>query len=196
MVLSAAAQNLLRILIASYFLAGAIGVIPGSDLTPLTERIFSETLAGPVSASIVFVLAYMVMIGMWLRGAALLLGILTFWSSYLKMIDLGMADQLGHFWRDLALIASLILTYAETDPRNHHKRGVLRRGLQPRRVHPRVHAAGADGDLRVRRPMQEQNGPETVNATPADGNGHLRKPVSIEELETIFREEFEIARSN
>ena len=38
-VLSPMAQNLLRILIASYFLAGGIGLIPGTDLSPLTERL-------------------------------------------------------------------------------------------------------------------------------------------------------------
>ncbi len=108
------AQTLLRCLISSYFIAGAIGLIPGIDLLPLTERLLPPALSGPISATTIFVLAYMVMIGIWLRGAALLLGILTFWASYLRMMEQGMGTDLGVFWRDLALIGALMLTYSRS----------------------------------------------------------------------------------
>ncbi|WP_149866406.1 hypothetical protein [Tropicimonas marinistellae] len=188
MVLSSAGQNLLRILIASYFLAGAIGIIPGTDLTPMFLRFLPMPLAGLASGSLVFLLSYLVMIGVWLRGAALTLGILTFWSSYLRMLDLGIVDELGGFWRDLALIAALMLTYAETDPRNHGKRSPLRRKIAPRTVDPRA----------VVIPEEDEKQPLTAQrARIADRRReHMREPVSVEELEDIFREEFEIARSN
>ena len=79
-------------------------------------------------------MAYLVMIGVWLRGSALLLGTVTFWASYLKMIELGMEHELGAFWRDLALIAALMLTYCDRDPRDSNKRGIVRRRIVPRKV--------------------------------------------------------------
>ncbi len=192
LVLSAPAQNLLRILIASYFLAGAIGLIPGSDLTPLFGRVLPEQIAGPSAACFVFVLSYLVMIGVWLRGAALTLAIVTFWASYLRMMDMGIADELGGFWRDLALIASLMLTYAETDPKNREKRAPLRcepsdADVDPHpQVRPRQPAAA--------RPLPD--GPTDQTGSPVVRHDHLRQPVSSEELEHIFREEFRQARTS
>ena len=49
----------------------------------------------------------MVLIGVGRRVAALLLSLLLFWASYLTMY---MGNDLGAFWRDLALIGGLLLT--------------------------------------------------------------------------------------
>lgn len=181
-VLSSAVQNMLRIVIASYFLAGAIGIIPGTDLTPLFAHFIPIDAARLAGGALVFALAYLVMIGVWLRGAALTLGILTFCSSYVKMLELGMASELGGFWRDLALIAALILTYAETDPRNYAKRTPVRRQAEPPTV--------VVPETPTAPPARSRRKPPEVRGS------HLRQPVSVEELEDIFREEFEIARSN
>ena len=37
------------------------------------------------------------------------------------MLSLGVADNLGQFWRDLALIGALMLTYAEPDTKTRGK---------------------------------------------------------------------------
>lgn len=173
------AQNLLRITIASYFIAGAIGLIPGSSLLPLTARILPAPVAGPVATLAVFGLAYLVMIGLWLRGAALTLGLLTFWASYLRMLDLGLAKELGTFWRDLALIAALMLTYADTNSESIRCRGILRRP-RPKRIFLRH--VGPD------RPTTRKGAPQAVGER---GSERL----SIEEMERLFHEDFENARA-
>jgi ABC-type amino acid transport system permease subunit len=87
-----AAQMSVRMLIASYFMATAVGSIPGADTGALLAPLLNEPLSRVVAGSIVFTLATMVLIGKQTRLAALLLGLLT-------------------FWRDMALIAALMLTY-------------------------------------------------------------------------------------
>jgi len=134
--LNATAQNLLRIVIASYFLAVALNLIPGTSLTILAAQVLPLHIAEPLSAMLVFALAFMVMIGLFMRPAALVLGLMTFFASYLRTIELGVADELGTFWRDLVLIAALMLTYAENAPRDARMRRVLRRKVTPRRVTP------------------------------------------------------------
>lgn len=176
-VLGSTAQNMLRVLIASYFLAGAIGLIPGTDLTSLTDRLLPTVLSAPVAGLTVFILAYLVMVGIWLRGAALLLGILTFWASYLHMIGLGLESELGVFWRDLALIASLMLTYAEPDAEAIENRNLLRR-IQPRQEPP---APIMDHSMTWHEPVERTYGHEKL---------------SVEELERLFHEDFEQARTN
>jgi uncharacterized membrane protein YphA (DoxX/SURF4 family) len=134
LMLSATGANLIRILIASYFLALGAGVIPGSDISALFAAVLPAPYAGLLAGGIVFALAYMVLIGFWLRPAALLLALVVFWSSYISVSHLGFADQLGGFWRDMALIAALILTYAETDPRARSRRSAFRSVRTPRRL--------------------------------------------------------------
>jgi hypothetical protein len=53
----------------------------------------------------------MVLLGKQTRLAALILGLLTFYASYLHMVQMGIDHVLGAFWRDMALVAALMLTY-------------------------------------------------------------------------------------
>lgn len=137
--LNATAQNLLRIVIASYFLAVGLNLIPGTNLTILAEQVLPPHVAAPLAAMIVFALAFLVMIGLYMRPAALVLGLMTLFASYLQMIELGVADELGTFWRDLVLISALMLTYAENAPRDYKMRSAIRRKVTPRRVAPVDH---------------------------------------------------------
>ncbi len=147
--LNMTAQNLLRILIASYFLAVGLNLIPGTDLSLLTKQLLPEHVAVPLAAMLVFALAFMVMIGMFMRPAALVLGLLTFFASYLRMIELGVEDELGTFWRDLVLVAALMLTYAENAPRDYQMRRAIRRTITPRRIRP---APQSEPRLRIKQP--------------------------------------------
>ncbi|MGI1661818.1 hypothetical protein ACRDNQ_06225 [Palleronia sp. KMU-117] len=132
--LTATGANLIRIVIASYFLALGAGVIPGTDVSALLSPVIPDPLAGLLSGALVFGLAYLVLVGVWLRPAALLLALVMFWASYISAAQAGFAPQLGSFWRDMALIAALILTYAETDPRARTRRSALRSLRAPRRL--------------------------------------------------------------
>ncbi len=125
---------ILRVLIGSYFLAVALQIIPGTDLSILFDSILPAPIDGALSAGLVFLLAFMVMIGLHMRVAALVLAMMTFFASYLTMIQLGVDQELASFWRDIALIAALILTYSENDRRNLHRTRVVRRKIEPRRL--------------------------------------------------------------
>lgn len=131
--LSQNGQNLVRIVIASYFLAVSLGFIPGTSALPLTEPFLPEPYADAASKAIIFATAYLVLIGLWLRFAALLLATVLFWSSY---IDNAGAGNLEGFWRDLALIGALILTYTQTLPRAEARRAALRWQRSVRRITP------------------------------------------------------------
>ncbi len=150
--LNATAQNLLRIVIASYFLAVGLNLIPGTNLTILAEQILPAHVAAPFSAMMVFALAFLVMIGLYMRPAALVLGLMTLFASYLQMIELGVADELGTFWRDLVLIAALMLTYSENAPRDYRMRSAIRRKVTPRRIAPSEHAHTARPAAQVTAP--------------------------------------------
>lgn len=108
---SDAAQMTVRMLIASYFMATAIGSIPGADTGALLSPLLGDAMSRVIAGSLVFTLATMVLIGKHTRLAALTLGLLTFYASYAHMVQMGIDHVLGAFWRDMALVAALMLTY-------------------------------------------------------------------------------------
>lgn len=191
--LNQSGQNLVRIVIASYFLAVALGLIPGTAALPLTEPFLPEPYADAASKAIIFTTAYLVLVGVWLRAAALILATVLFWSSFIQNIGAGTLDG---FWRDLALIGALILTYTQTLPRSENRRAALRWTRRVRHIAPtRV--------ITPRRPVAA-----TRAVTPTDpvapalpvacsaGTPRLRivaSTTSPQEAENIFRDDPGIA---
>lgn len=136
--LSPSAQNLIRILIASYFLALATGLVAGTELAAPFAPLLPDPWAGRAGAALVFALAYLVMIGVRLRAAALGLALTMFTAHCVGAAQIGLAAQIDTLWRDLALIGALILTYGESSPRAYRKRGILKPRPVVRRLTPRA----------------------------------------------------------
>lgn len=157
-------QSWLRVLIASYFIAVAIGAIPGTDFTILFGLIADPGTANLLTAIVVFTLAYMVMIGCYLRVAALLLGMMTFFSAFVIFVGPQGGGDLGTFWRDIALVSALMLTYAT--------KARLRRSDVPRPAAPR---SANIADLAVHRARLSTTRPMDVRA-----------PLGEREIENIF----------
>lgn len=134
--LTPSAQNLSRILIASYLMAIALGLVGGTTGSVIWEMFLPEDTANIVATVSMFGLAFMVMIGVWLRPAALLLAIVMFWSSYITLISPDATTNVDSFWRDLALIGALFLTYAQSSRRVARMRSVLRRKHHVRKLKP------------------------------------------------------------
>jgi uncharacterized membrane protein YphA (DoxX/SURF4 family) len=129
------ARALLRVIIGSYFLAVALALIPGTDLAILFSGVLPHPYDGALAMGLVFALAFMVMLGHATRVAALVMAMITFYASYLTMLQLGVADELGSFWRDLALIAGLLLTYSD-DADGHNLRNTAEWALARRKMRP------------------------------------------------------------
>ncbi|MBF9029859.1 hypothetical protein HKCCE3408_05590 [Rhodobacterales bacterium HKCCE3408] len=114
--MSETARSLLRVLVASYFIVVALGFVPGTDFTVLEHLGGPSIIVGIVISALVFGLAFMVMIGAYTRLCALLLGLMTVFAAFLGLAHPGASLDIGAFWRDLALIAALMLTYADPAP--------------------------------------------------------------------------------
>jgi uncharacterized membrane protein YphA (DoxX/SURF4 family) len=108
------AQLTVRMLIASYFMAASVGSVPGASTGALLAPLMDDPLGRAIGGSIVFTLATMVLLGVQTRIAALGLGLITFYASYLHIVQIGDQPALGAFWRDMALVAMLMLTYGNT----------------------------------------------------------------------------------
>ncbi len=103
---SLAASQTARILIVSYFIALAFGLIQGAEIKRLASPFLSESNAGIAMGAIVIGLCALVLIGVFRRPAALVLSLVVFWASYMTLFAQG---DINGFWRDLALIGGLLI---------------------------------------------------------------------------------------
>lgn len=135
--MSASGFNLLRTVLASYFIGVSLGLINGTNVTALAHLVLPGHLAVFVANTAVFILAYLVLMGMWLRPAALLLAAWVLACSAYVTFDLGTSEAASDFWRDLALIAGLMMTYLQSSIRNSRHRAMVRFAHQPRKIKPK-----------------------------------------------------------
>ena len=133
-------QNLVRILIASYFIGVSLGLINGTDATTLAATFLPSKYAVILGCTLTLALSYMVLTGLCLRTVALSLGALIFASSYVATFTAAGDFTIGDFWRDLTLVGALMLTYVSPGPRAARHRSVFR--IKPRlrrlKAHKRI----------------------------------------------------------
>ncbi len=104
---NASAHFVVRVLIVSYFIALALGLIRGTDFSNLLTMFLPEMAAIYIARFIVLLLSGMILFGVGRRVGALLLSLALFWASYIALYA---GNDIGAFWRDLALIGGLLLT--------------------------------------------------------------------------------------
>lgn len=102
-------QGLIRSAVAGYFFAAGLGIAADPPLLPLAARILPGIAADAFAAVVTVTLALVILVGLHARAAALGLALLTFWSGYVTLQDLGVADDLSPAWRAMALLGALFL---------------------------------------------------------------------------------------
>ena len=107
--------SVVRILIASYFLAMATGLVFEPASRTFLDPLLPLEYAQLTSTTYLFVTAFAIMVGVFLRPAALLLAVYIFWSGFLHYDLGGSQAALSAYWRDMALLGAILLI-AVTEP--------------------------------------------------------------------------------
>jgi|GEM_PF-4148456 len=147
--LSKTGQQAIRLLISSYFIGAATGVVPYQAGHDLALMLVGADLAPMVFTAFLFTTAWLVLIGRQARGAALLLALFVFWAGYMASFGPSHSLAFHEFWRDLALIGGLFLTYSVPTrvPRDATSAG------KPKRPH----LVRRDGSCPLSAPMHSAN---------------------------------------
>ncbi|MEQ9038485.1 MAG: hypothetical protein RIE24_09045 [Silicimonas sp.] len=106
-------RSVTRLLIVSYFIGLGFGYVDGTRIDVLLSPFLPDSASKLVASATVIGLAVLILLPKYRRGAALLLALFVFWASYLTMVVQSDHGQIGSFWRDLALIGALLLTYGD-----------------------------------------------------------------------------------
>ena len=184
--MSQSGTNLLRVVLSSYFIGVSLGLVHGANVTALAKVFMPDNYANFLTNTTVFVLAYLVLMGVWLRPAALLLAIALLSNSLFLLLNSTSPDVMSDFWRDAALIAGLMMTYLQTTMRDVRRRAVLRRLPKARKISPtekvmprRVASFRKDGEM-TSRPIS------LLNAQAAKAEAEPVEPLKSAEVINIF----------
>lgn len=104
--------NLIRIVIGSYFMAISIGLINGLDHTALFTPLLDAPTAQLAGTGVLFTLSLIFMSGVALRMAALTLALFILCSSAAGNFLSYDPQPMSAFWRDMALVCAVLMTYS------------------------------------------------------------------------------------
>ncbi|MCW9042789.1 MAG: hypothetical protein OQK05_05540 [Pseudopelagicola sp.] len=124
----------MRILVASYLMAASVGIAPGPDLVPILEQFMPRTSATVLGTAVLFLLAYAMMAGMWLRITILLLAIILVGTSYMENFILAATPDLGTMWQEVVVLCALMQNLIHLTNRQLRKSAIVRRKKPVRRI--------------------------------------------------------------
>jgi hypothetical protein len=168
--------NLIRIVIGSYFLAIALGLVDGVDKGALFVGAWPLEQASLAGSVVLATIATTFMSGVCLRLSTLALALFVLCSSIMQTYVTAAPAGVSAFWRDMSLVCAILLCYGAANRREVRKvRWYLRRGkgwigraghqgtaVRPRRVPARGvarrRADSAEYD-RMLRPLIAPTGP-------------------------------------
>lgn len=137
-------QRAVRICVAGYFISIVLGIVPGTDISRLADAFLPGEAGQFLGDATMAGLAVAILMG-WHRGVStVVLAILLFVSSYFDLsahyLSAGHphAEAVPLFWRDIAVIVLLLLTYSEKEDAKsepavfqHAKRKPVRAKMKP-----------------------------------------------------------------
>jgi len=127
-------DSLMRILVASYLMAASVGIAPGPDLVPIFEQFMPRSAATVLGTAVLFLLAYAMMAGMWLRITILCLAIILVGSSYMENFIFSEAPDVGTMWQDVVVLCALMQSLIHLTNRQLRKTAIVRRSKPVRRL--------------------------------------------------------------
>lgn len=159
--------NLIRIVIGSYFMAIALGLIEGVAPSALFSAILDFQSADLIGTGLLFVIAVFFMSGLYLRLTSLMLALFILCSSLVENFMNYEVGVVSFFWRDLTLACAVLMSYSTFKRRDLRKATLILRkgsrkrivdenGITPRRVSPRSKSPRRSSDAdyeRVLRPL-------------------------------------------
>lgn len=179
----------LRLLLSSYFIGMATGVVPYEPGRALAEILVPAPYSQFAFAAFLFTTSFLIIVRPRSRGAALLLANFVFWSAWHASFGAQGTRDVAEFWRDLTLVGALFLTYAPSiTSENGRLPTILRRIVTPRRV-----VATHDTLRPVAHPatLARSDPPRAVPPKTAKVPQVAKEP--DEDIKNIFQFEFDVA---
>jgi hypothetical protein len=104
--------NLIRIVIGSYFMAIALGLIEGTDPKAMFIAYMDHETSDLVGTMLLFAITTAFMAGLFLRQSSLMLAIFIMGSSLAENFLSYQPGSVSNFWRDITMVCAVLLSYS------------------------------------------------------------------------------------
>lgn len=166
---SPASRNLklivMRILIAMYLMACAAGIAPGPSLVPTLSRLMPEPHAMAIGTALVFLPAYAMAAGIWLRASIHYLAIVLVLGTILEQFVFGADMRPGVLLQDIVTLCAMLQCLMLLKGRHFRHSSLVKKRTSIRKLEPTKRAEPAMPEFRPDAPsvipMTVLNQPET-----------------------------------
>lgn len=117
--------NLIRIVIGSYFMAIALGLIEGTEPKAMFIPYLDTETSDLIGTMLLFAITTAFMAGLFLRQSSLMLAIFIFGSSLAENFLTYEHASISNFWRDLTMVCAVLLSYSSLRRREIRKANLI-----------------------------------------------------------------------
>ena len=160
----------MRILIAAYLMACSVGIAPGPSLVPLLSRLLPDPYAMAMGTALMFLPAYTMMAGIWLRGSIHLLAMMLALNTILELFVFRSVPKPGVLMQEIVTICALLQCLMLLKGRHFRHSSIVKKKVTVRRLDP-GNAANVDvPDFEPEPPIRKPVAPALRLAGPTSRN--------------------------
>lgn len=158
----------MRTLIAGYLMACSVGIAPGPSMVPLLSRLMPEPYALAMGTAMVFLPAYTMMAGIWLRGSIHILAMMVALNIILELFVFQAVPKPGVLMQEIVTLCAMLQCLMLMKGRHFRHSSIVKKRNRVRRLAP---------EQRVEPPMPsfEDDAP-AMTPTPVVINMPPRRP--------------------
>lgn len=126
----------MRILIAAYLMACSVGIAPGPSLVPLLSRLLPEPYAMALGTALMFLPAYTMMAGIWLRGSIHVLAMMLALNTILELFVFRSVPKPGVLMQEIVTLCALLQCLMLLKGRHFRHSSIVKKKVTVRRLDP------------------------------------------------------------
>lgn len=126
----------MRSLIAAYLMACSIGIAPGPSLVPLLSRLMPEPYALAMGTAMIFLPAYTMMAGIWLRGSIHILAMMLALNTILELFVFRAVPKPGILMQEVVTICAMLQCLMLMKGRHFRHSSIVKKRSKVRRLEP------------------------------------------------------------
>lgn len=126
----------MRILIAGYLMACSVGIAPGPNMVPLLSRLIPEPYALAMGTAMVFLPAYTMMAGIWLRGSIHILAMMIALNTILELFVFNAVPKPGVLLQEVVTVCAMLQCLMLLKGRHFRHSSIVKRHNRVRRLDP------------------------------------------------------------
>ncbi len=163
----------MRLLIAAYLMACSVGIAPGPNLVPTLSRLIPETYALALGTAMMFLPAYTMMAGIWLRGSIHILAMMIALNTILELFVFNAVPKPGVLLQEIVTLCAMLQCLMLLKGRHFRHESIVKKKVPVRRLDPSVSAPSNTASLSTK-PVKIDTSflPEPRLRTPGVAFGH------------------------